>query len=229
MGNLTESLSVIAVQSVSKSYNQGGERLTVLRDISCNFLIENSYALTGVSGSGKSTLLHIIGGLDRPTSGTVLYDGHDSAKISLQKKLFFRKHVLGYMFQFHYLIKELSVFENCLLPAAVAEKDQDEAFARVHELLDYVGLRMKKNASIGTLSGGQMQRLALARSLCNRPAFLLADEPTGSLDAANAASVIDLLIDCQRTWRMGMIICTHDPAVYNRVDTVYHLEEGRLA
>ena len=228
MRNLESKDPVIRAKSLTKRYRSAEGELLVLDNIDLEFLSGKSYAITGVSGSGKSTLLHLLGGLDKSTSGTVLYNNQDIQAFSRKKLASYLSYCVGFMFQFSYLVRELSVLENCLLPAALAGRDRNEAIADAQKLLALVGLADKQEGLIHTLSGGQMQRLALARALCNRPAFLLADEPTGSLDAGHRDGLIDLLELCQKEWGMGIIICTHDPAVYNRLDIQYHLEQGKI-
>jgi len=219
----------IYVHKLVKEYEQGDRTLPVLKGVTARFESGKSYAITGVSGSGKSTFLQLLGGIDIPTSGTVHYGLTDIFSLAGSKRdLFFNQHI-GFVFQFHYLIKELSVIENVKLPGLVAGMSDKLAVQRALELLDYCGLADKYDVLPGTLSGGEQQRVAIARALCNKPAFVLADEPTGSLDAANVARIVELFLRCQREWNMGLIVCSHDEAVFSKMDVKYHLESGFLS
>lgn len=219
----------INAHELVKEYKQGDRILPVLKGVTAQFQSNTSYAITGVSGSGKSTFLQLLGGIDTPTSGAVHYGKTDIFSLKGSKRdLFFNQHI-GFVFQFHYLIKELSVVQNVMLPGLVAGMSDKLAQNRADELLEYCGLSDKHKALPGTLSGGEQQRVAIARALFNRPAFLLADEPTGSLDAANVERVVELFVHCQREWGMGLIICSHDQAVFEKMDVVYHLEDGFLS
>lgn len=219
----------IAVRELIKEYKQGDRTLPVLKNVTSTFQYGRSYAITGVSGSGKSTLIQIIGGIDVPTSGSVHYGGIDIFSLrSSDRDIFFNRQI-GFVFQFHYLIKELSVVNNVILPGLIATMPKKDATARAHELLDYCGLADKYDAMPGTLSGGEQQRVAIARALFNKPKFLLADEPTGSLDAANVQRIVELFVRCQQEWGMGLVVCSHDEHVYQSMEHVYHLENGMLA
>ena len=219
----------ISVHKLVKGYKQGNRVLPVLKEVTTQFESGMSYAIIGVSGSGKSTFLQLLGGIDTPTSGTVHYGKTDIFSLKGSKRdLFFNQHI-GFVFQFHYLIKELSVIQNVMLPGLVAGMSDKLVTKRAHELLDYCGLAHRETALPGTLSGGEQQRVAIARALFNKPVFLLADEPTGSLDAANVARVVELFVRCQQEWGMGLIICSHDEAVFEKMKVVYHLENGVLS
>ncbi len=214
----------IKLQSVKKSFSVPPHQIEVLKNITQTFEQGSSYAITGASGSGKSTLLHIIGGLDQPTAGSIHYNDKPIGELYDQADV--AKH-LGFVFQLPYLIDELTVRENVLLPSLVATSQphsQDEALA----LLRDVGLSEKIDALPRTLSGGQQQRVAIARALLGKPAFLLADEPTGNLDATTGSEIIDLLLEYQKKFNMGLIICSHDPMIINRLDHVVSLRDGQL-
>lgn len=218
----------ISVHKLVKNYGQKDRMLCVLKEISVSFQSGKSYAITGVSGSGKSSFLQIIGGIDTPTSGSVHYGNIDIFSLKPSDRDIFFNQQIGFVFQFHYLIKELSVLDNVSLPGLIAGMSKKQAYHRAHELLDYCGLTDKHDALPSTLSGGQQQRVAIARALFNKPKFLLADEPTGSLDAQNVALIVNLFIRCQQEWNMGLIICSHDEQVYRKTEHVYHLENGVL-
>ncbi len=228
MKNSSSSLSTVAVIDVCKWYTQAGQKLDVLNKVSLTFIQGMSYAITGASGSGKSTLLHILGGLDTPCSGKVLYNGYDLAQVSVQQKETILKTKVGFVFQFHYLIKELTALENIALPGRIVGLPQDVLHGRAYELLKKVGLADKGDCYVRQLSGGEQQRVAIARALFNKPRFLFADEPTGNLDAYNADLVVDLLQAYQQEWNMGMILCTHDRTIARRMDNEKKMEKGGL-
>jgi lipoprotein-releasing system ATP-binding protein len=217
---------VLTLDNVHKEYEQGGKRLPVLQGISASFRQGSSYAITGVSGSGKSTLLHILGGLDTPTAGTVAVNGKDFTHFRPAHKNAFLNRSIGFVFQFHYLIKELTACENIMLPGLLKGDSRKQCRHRAEELLALVGLQERAHFYPTQLSGGEQQRIAIARALCNKPSFLLADEPTGNLDVDNVHQVVDLFFAAQQEWGMGIIVCTHDSAVYGRMKTIYKLYEG---
>ncbi|MBD3231315.1 ATP-binding cassette domain-containing protein [Candidatus Dependentiae bacterium] len=204
------------------------KELSVLKGINVSFEQGKTYAIIGVSGSGKSTLMHLLGGLDYPTSGSVLFDNQDIFKFTILEKEKFLNTKLGFVFQFHHLIKELNVLENIILMGLIKGDQRIKCINRAKDLLKKVGMFEKINSYPTELSGGQQQRVAILRAIFNKPSFLLADEPTGDLDAQNAQGIVDLLINCQKEWGMGLIICTHDKAVYKKMNHVYRLNEGIL-
>ena len=211
---------------LKKDFWQADKLIHVLRTISIEFEQGKSYAITGVSGSGKSTFLHLLGGLDHPTSGTIFFNDQNIA--TLKKKNTFLNRSIGFVFQFHYLIKELTVLDNVELMGLIKGGDQNQARKHALNLLGITGLSNKITSYPGQLSGGEQQRVSIARALFNKPSFLLADEPTGNLDADNAQNIINLLLKAQQEWGMGIIICTHDQSVYNRMETTLTLHEGIL-
>jgi lipoprotein-releasing system ATP-binding protein len=200
----------------------------VLDGITAHFKQGTSYAIIGASGCGKSTLLHLMAGLDRPTSGTVLLDKNDLFKLSEKQRTTLRNQSFGFVFQFHYLINELSVRENIAAPGLIKSSDRGALYARAEELLSFLGLIEKKNAYPYELSGGEQQRVAIARALFNKPQFLFADEPTGNLDEQNAQHVVSIFQECQKEWGMGLILCSHDQTVYNTMNVVLQLHHGTL-
>jgi len=214
----------LILQGVSKMYNADKADITVLSNVSWEFKAHASYAIRGVSGSGKSTLLHLLGGLDQPSGGVVLYGDMPLSQLGDS----FRQTAIGFMFQYHYLINELPIIENVMLPGLIKGMPFAWCQARAHELLGTVGLSQKATAYPSELSGGQQQRVALARALFNKPLFLLVDEPTGNLDALSATRIIDMMLAAQQEWGMSIILCSHDQAVYNRMDTVLQLASGQL-
>jgi lipoprotein-releasing system ATP-binding protein len=222
MSNVVKKL---VLKSVKKIYEASAKAGPVFENVSCSFEQRKTYAIRGVSGSGKSTLLHLIGGLDTPTDGDVLLGDEPVAALGRD----FLQSTIGFVFQAHYLVNELPVIENIMLPGRVKGLPEAACAERAQELLHLIGLTDKAQAFPTELSGGQQQRVALARALFNQPAFLLADEPTGNLDAENAQRVVDILLEANKAWGMGVIICSHDAAVYGRMGTVYVLEHGVLS
>ncbi|MBM3892999.1 ABC transporter ATP-binding protein [Candidatus Dependentiae bacterium] len=221
MSNVVKNL---VLKSVKKIYGSSAKAGPVFESISCTFQRGKTYAIRGVSGSGKSTLLHLLGGLDTPTTGEVLLD--DTSVASLGRE--FLQSTIGFVFQAHYLVNELPVIENIMLPGRAKGLSEVLCKKRAYALLQLIGLSDKAQAFPPELSGGQQQRVAVARALFNKPAFLLADEPTGNLDADNAQLVVDILLEANKLEGMGVVICSHDAAVYGRMEIVYVLEHGAL-
>lgn len=219
----------LALRDVYKSYTQGLDVVPVIKGISGTFYKGNTYALTGISGSGKSTLIHLLAGLDVPTSGAVIYNDHAIQQFSEQEKSSFLNKSIGLVFQYPYLIKEMTILENVMLKGLIAGKKQSECEQEARNLLTQVGLSSKMIGYPGQLSGGQQQRVALARALMNQPEFLLADEPTGNLDMQTGNTIIDLVLQAQKDWGMGVIISSHDEYVTERMSTVYVVKDGKLA
>lgn len=218
----------ITVQSVSKQFNQAGAIIPVLRSVSVTFEQGKTYAIMGISGSGKSTLLQLIAGLDMPTKGIIFWNGQDTRNFTLEQCTAFLNKSIGLLFQFPYLIKELSVLENVILPGLIAGENFEICKKKAEELLCTVGLSDKIHAKPGSLSGGEQQRVALARAIENTPLFLLADEPTGNLDSHTGSKMIELLLQLRSKKNMGIIMSTHDTALAFSMDVVYELQDGHL-
>jgi len=182
----------------------------------------------GISGSGKSTLLHILAGFDTPTSGSILFDQKPIDLFSVAQKEQYLQRTIGFIFQQPYLIKELSILENIMLPALIAGIGDADARERALELINLIKLHEYANYRPGILSGGQQQLVALARALCNKPAFLCADEPTANVDTHNRTEMIALIKHGVAAWNMGVIVCTHDPVVAEAMERILHLREGKI-
>lgn len=187
-----------------------------------------SVAIMGVSGTGKSTLLHIIAGIDTPSSGKVYINNHVIQDMTAPEYQRMRNTYIGMVFQQPYLIKELSVIENVMVPCLIHGLSYDEARAKAEKLLQHVSLYEKKDAHPATLSGGQQQRVAIMRALINAPSFLIADEPTGNLDEKTAQEVMGFLKDCYHEYNMGFIVTSHDQQVAKGMDERYVLHDGVL-
>lgn len=221
--------AVIQVHSVEKTFGTKSQLTPVLVGINASFEQGKSYAIIGASGSGKSTLLHILGGLDVPSRGNVTFNGRPLTSFRASERNRLRNKQLGFVFQFHYLIHELTVQENVMLPGLIAGMSRSDCKERASELLRSVGLAHRETAMVSTLSGGEQQRVSVVRALFNKPAFLLADEPTGNLDAENGAIVIALIERYQRDYGMGLVVCSHDEALYGRMGTVLTMKNGLLS
>ena len=220
--------AILATQKISKTFTQGAQEITILKDINCTFVQKKSYAITGISGSGKSTFIHILAGLDSPTTGTVLFNNSSLQNFSPAQREQFLNKSIGLVFQSPHLLKELSVIENIIIPGLIKGLTRSDCETKGIELLKKIELLAKKDSKIGELSGGQQQRVAVARALFNEPAFLIADEPTGNLDLATGKSIINLLLLCQEEWGMGIIISSHDEYVAQKMNEVYELSNGKL-
>lgn len=220
--------TILSMQDISKKYIQDNKEVIVLNAINTTFAQKKSYAITGKSGAGKSTLMHVLAGINKPSSGTVLCNNISIYDLPDSDHAQFLNKSIGLVFQSSYLLRELSVVENVLLPGLIGGYHKQDCYKRAHFLLKTVELFHKKENKIGELSGGQQQRVAIARALFNEPLFLIADEPTSNLDTATSKAIIDLLLSCQQEWGMGIIISSHDAYIAEKMDIVYTLHEGKL-
>lgn len=219
---------VLEADNVHKSFQQGPVTLEVLRGASLRVGAGERISIIGASGSGKTTLLQILGGLDRPTSGRVLVDGQDIHKLSEEARGALRNRALGFVYQFHHLLPEFSAVENVAMPLLVRRVPVAEARAKAVELLERVGLGGRLNHRPYQLSGGERQRTAVARALVTQPRLVLADEPTGNLDGANAEQVFALMLELNRERGTSLIVVTHDSRLAARMDRVLELQGGIL-
>ncbi|WP_425616599.1 ABC transporter ATP-binding protein [Anatilimnocola sp. NA78] len=218
----------LIVEHVRKEFPTRSEPLVVLRDASLKLAAGENAAILGPSGSGKSTLLHIIGGLDQPTSGSVKLAGQDPAQLKEVDLARFRNRHIGFVFQDHYLLPQLTVLENVLIPALAEGPPSAEVVARARELLDRVGLGQRLEHRPAELSGGERQRVGVARALLLKPALLLADEPTGNLDRTNATGIGQLLIELQQQEQNMLLVVTHSSDLAALLQKRFEIDNGQL-
>jgi lipoprotein-releasing system ATP-binding protein len=221
-------MAMLVARGIVKSYPVGGRPLTVLRDLDLEVDPGEMVAIVGASGVGKSTLLHVLGGLDRADTGEVLVADTNLTALAEDAVGAFRNRHVGFVFQFHHLLPEFSALENAELPMRIARMPMSEARPRAEELLRRVGLGERLAHRPGMLSGGEQQRVAMARALVMRPAILLADEPTGDLDEATADSLHGLLREMHQSYHLTSIIATHNVRLAAACDRILRLEGGRL-
>jgi len=222
-------MSVLEAQALSKTYVGGdGGRIVVLDSVDLQIARGEMVAIIGASGAGKSTLLHLLGALDRPTSGRILIDGRPLDGMVDDAVSALRNRTVGFVFQFHHLLREFTALENVMMPLRIAGTDEAEAKRRAMALLDRVGLGGRVHHRPGALSGGEQQRTAVARALAADPAVLLADEPSGNLDHHNSERLHELFTELAHELELGMVVVTHNRSLAARADRVLQLEDGRL-
>jgi lipoprotein-releasing system ATP-binding protein len=219
---------MIEAINLTKSFKMAGLELTVLKGINLTIAQGEILAIVGASGAGKSTLLHILGTLDRPTSGTVLFEGQDLFQLSDQKQAEFRNRRIGFVFQFHHLLPEFTALENVCLPAYIQNRSAQDAQAEATSLLKDVGLEHRMNHKPGELSGGEQQRVAVARALIQQPNLVLADEPTGNLDTHTGDALFTLMRTLNRSRGITFVIVTHNEKLSAQADRIIHMEDGQI-
>lgn len=218
---------LIQVQNLYKSFGNGGKKVEVLRGIDLTFSQGERAAIVGASGAGKTTLLHILGTLDRPTAGKVLYGGRDIFTLNEKELALFRNQEIGFVFQFHHLLPEFNALENTMMPCLIQGMSKKEAALRAEAILALVGLKERLSHKPGELSGGEQQRVAVARALVMEPRILLADEPTGNLDSRTGESVFALLQELNRVKNVTLVIVTHNPKLAEQLPRQILLVDGK--
>ena len=221
---------MISATNISKSYQTPGETVEVLKDLTLELADGEAASIVGPSGCGKTTLLNLLGALDRPTSGSITIGDKNIATLSDEEATHFRNHSLGFVFQQHHLLPQLSVLENVLVPRLAGDwqESEKETADRARELLTKVGLEHRLNHQPWQLSGGEKLRTAVARALINKPTLVLADEPTGSLDPSGTDTIADLLLDLNRDQNVTLLVVTHNLALAKRIGKTFTLRDGQL-
>jgi putative ABC transport system ATP-binding protein len=221
-------MAVIQAIQLSKTFDQSAVRVDAVCGVDLSIDQGEMVAIVGPSGSGKSTLLSLIGAIDAPTGGQVLLDGNDLAKLDDKGRTLLRRHRIGIVFQAQNLIPTLTAIENISLPLELDGVDKAEAIRRADNVLEMIGLAHRRDHLPAMMSGGEQQRVAVARALVIQPALLLADEPTGNLDSVSSGQIVDLLRDLVDQHQQTVVVVTHDPAVAQRADRIVHLRDGRI-
>lgn len=218
---------LIQVQRLFKSYGDKSKRVEVLKGVDLTFFQGEKAAIVGASGVGKTTLLHVLGTLDRPTAGKILYEGKDVYTMNEKGLAHFRNREIGFVFQFHHLLPEFNALENTMMPCLIQGIPKKESISRAEAILTLVGLKERLSHKPGELSGGEQQRVAVARALVLEPKVLLADEPTGNLDAKTGESVFDLLRELNRIKEVTLIVVTHNLTLAEKLSRQIQLVDGR--
>ena len=221
--------TILACEAVCKNYYDGQLNVQVLDNLTLQVEKGRSIGIVGASGSGKSTLLHILGGLDKPTSGRVSLMGQDLSELSQKQLSRLRNQHLGFVYQFHHLLPEFSALENVMMPLLIGKRPKEQARERALLMLEKVGRKDRVLHRPGALSGGERQRAAIARALVTDPACLLADEPTGNLDRKNALNILDMMMELKQELGTALVVVTHDDEMAARFDRVLNMTDGALS
>ncbi len=219
-------MSILEVRNLTKTYVSGDNVVNALDDISFNVNKGEFVAIIGASGSGKSTLMHILGGVDKPTSGSVVVDKNEIYKLDESEMAIFRRRNIGIIYQFYNLIPTLNVEENIMLPRLLDNRKPDES--KLQFILDTIGLSDRRNHLPSELSGGQQQRVSVGRALINDPAIILADEPTGNLDSKSSGEIIELLRYANKKFNQTLIMITHDEKIALQADRIITISDGKI-
>jgi len=223
------SITLLSGENICQSYTDADHNVDILSDVNIQVYEQETLAILGASGSGKSTLLHILGTLDSPTSGKVIYKGQDLLSLSLSEQANFRNKELGFVYQFHHLLPEFSATENVAMPQLIAGHNKKQAQAKAHALLERVGLGHRLSHKPYQLSGGERQRVAIARAMINDPAIIMADEPTGNLDSESSNDILKLIKQINQDDGTSFVIVTHDHALAKQMDRILTLVNGKFA
>lgn len=221
-----EEMKIIKAVRINKTYGNGENKVEALKNVDLDIKKGEFVAIVGASGSGKSTLLHILGGVDKPTSGEVYIDGSNLNELCDDEISLIRLRKIGFVFQFYNLISVLTVEENIEMPVLLDDGVVDEDYK--NEIINFLGLQDRKNNLITELSGGQQQRVAIGRALINRPSVILADEPTGNLDSKNARDIMELLKYSVRKYNQTLIVITHDGNIAKMADRIIAIKDGEI-
>ncbi|MBS1959552.1 MAG: ABC transporter ATP-binding protein [Bdellovibrionales bacterium] len=221
---------VLRARNLHKEFTKGNERIAVVKGVNLDILEGDCMAIMGSSGAGKSTLMHLLGALDPPTHGEVFFGPKQQNlwKMSDEDLSDFRNRNLGFVFQFHYLLPEFSALENVMMPALISGMERPHAEAQARDLLKFVGLQHRINHRPAELSGGEQQRVAIARSVVLKPKLLFGDELTGNLDSENSKKVIDLLLELNQRFKIAVLMVTHDHDVASRIGKVLTMKDGKI-
>ncbi len=219
---------VLEARSITRRFIKDAQRVEVLRGVDLQVRRGEAVVITGASGVGKSTLIHILGALDRPSEGAVLYEGEDVFRMDDRSLAAFRNRRIGFVFQFHYLLSELTALENVMVPALILGLSRARAREKAEAVLESLGLGDRLTHRPGELSGGEQQRVAIARALVLRPPVVLADEPTGNLDERTGDRVSDLLLEMREVFGTTLVVVTHNMRLASKMDRRLELAEGRL-
>ncbi|MFC0139231.1 lipoprotein-releasing ABC transporter ATP-binding protein LolD [Erwinia mallotivora] len=220
---------LLQCDQLCKGYQEGSVQTDVLRNVTFSVAPGEMMAIVGSSGSGKSTLMHLLGGLDTPTSGEVIFNGQSLSRLSGAARAGLRNRELGFIYQFHHLLPDFSALENVAMPLLIGKVAKDEAQAKATEMLRAVGLEKRAHHRPSELSGGERQRVAIARALVNNPRLVLADEPTGNLDARNADAIFDLLGELNVRQGTAFLVVTHDLHLAKRLNRQMEMRDGQLS
>lgn len=220
--------SIYKLEKVCKTYTRGKQSLEILKDLDLHIHRGQFLCIVGASGAGKSTLLHIMGALDRPTSGSVFFSGRDITGFTSAQLAFLRRKKIGFVFQFHYLLNEFTALENVMMPAHIAKLPYKEALEKAKSLIDTLNIYHRKTHYPSELSGGEQQRVAIARALINDPEILLADEPAGNLDKENSLKIQELFLKLHEKFHLTLIAVSHDSFFAGAFSSVVAIEDGRI-
>lgn len=221
-------MSLLEIKNISKIFKTGQHELHVLKDVSFEVNESEAICLLGASGSGKSTLLQIMGTLDRPTTGEVVFDSLNLLEMSDEALSQFRNEKMGFVFQFHHLVRELSALENVILPCLLMGEDRSMAEEKARQWFDFLGVQDRMSHYPDQLSGGELQRVSIARALIKNPSILFADEPTGNLDSENSKKVQQLFFQLQKQLGLTLIVVTHDVDFARQFSKIYRVQDGHI-
>ena len=226
---MNNSQPLLSAKNLYKTYKEGKMVTEVLKNVSFDIYPQSLLAIIGSSGSGKSTLLHLLGGLDKPTSGEIIFKSQQLNRLSEQEKAHLRNQEIGFVYQFHHLLPDFTALENVAMPLLIAGTSPSEAKKRAMAMLESVNLVKRANHRPAELSGGERQRVAIGRALINNPALVMADEPTGNLDKSTADAIFDLLIKLNREHGTAFLVVTHDLVLANKLDQQLIMSDGQLS